>query len=113
MFLLAAHFLVVIFGHCFLFVFTDRDPVHDKAMYPKHVMILTRGTRGDVQPYIALARGLAELQGWMVTICTELSFKSFVKSNANVQRGCIRFRPSGGDTAARIDTKIAKWAMQV
>lgn len=27
--------------------------------YPRHVLIITRGTRGDVQPFIALARGLA------------------------------------------------------
>ena len=27
--------------------------------YPRHVMMLTRGTRGDVQPFLALARGLA------------------------------------------------------
>eukprot|EP00997_Jenningsia_sp_PLL12_P006415 NODE_295_length_1952_cov_59.615344_g246_i0.p2 GENE.NODE_295_length_1952_cov_59.615344_g246_i0~~NODE_295_length_1952_cov_59.615344_g246_i0.p2 ORF type:complete len:493 (-),score=139.37 NODE_295_length_1952_cov_59.615344_g246_i0:131-1609(-) len=80
--------------------------------YPFHALIVTRGTRGDVQPFIALARGLAEMKGWMVTICTEMSFKEFVKQNANVQRGCIRFRPSGGNTAARIDTRLAKWAMQ-
>jgi hypothetical protein len=73
--------------------------------------MITRGTRGDVQPYIALARGLAEQLGWMVTICTELPYKDFVKSNAKVPKGCIRFRPTGGDTAIRIETKVAKWAM--
>jgi hypothetical protein len=43
--------------------------------YPKHVMMMTRGTRGDVQPFIALARGLAQLHGWLVTIVTEMNMK--------------------------------------
>ena len=30
--------------------------------------MMTRGTRGDVQPFVALARGLAEGLGWMVTV---------------------------------------------
>eukprot|EP01062_Namystynia_karyoxenos_P000093 TRINITY_DN10025_c0_g1_i1.p1 TRINITY_DN10025_c0_g1~~TRINITY_DN10025_c0_g1_i1.p1 ORF type:complete len:947 (+),score=289.32 TRINITY_DN10025_c0_g1_i1:107-2842(+) len=79
--------------------------------YPQHVMMLTRGTRGDVQPFVALARGLATHLGWMVTIVTELRWKGFVESNADVPRGCIRFRPSGGDTERRVSTASAQWAM--
>ena len=30
------------------------------------VFMMTRGTRGDVQPFLALARGLAEELGWLV-----------------------------------------------
>ena len=30
------------------------------------VFMMTRGTRGDVQPFVALARGLAEELGWLV-----------------------------------------------
>lgn len=78
----------------------------------RHVMMMSRGTRGDVQPFVALARGLAEQLGWMVTICTELRWKDFVKENSVVSRGCIRFRPSGGDTMMRTNTMLAKWAMQ-
>eukprot|EP00993_Chasmostoma_nieuportense_P007578 NODE_851_length_1811_cov_8.114014_g796_i0.p1 GENE.NODE_851_length_1811_cov_8.114014_g796_i0~~NODE_851_length_1811_cov_8.114014_g796_i0.p1 ORF type:complete len:434 (+),score=118.99 NODE_851_length_1811_cov_8.114014_g796_i0:432-1733(+) len=47
----------------------------------------------------------------MVTICTELSYKSFVKKYSHVTRGCVRFRPSGGNTAKRIDAPLAKWVM--
>eukprot|EP00906_Rhabdomonas_costata_P035107 RCo049347 len=79
--------------------------------YPLHAMCFTRGTRGDIQPFIALARGLAEKLGWMVTICTELAYKDSVKKWSAVSQGCIRFRPSGGDTTARTDTPMAKWAM--
>lgn len=80
--------------------------------YPCHVFMMTRGTRGDVQPFVALARGLAEQLGWMVTICTELRWKSFVKSNANVSKGRIRFRPSGGDTELRMTGAFAQWAVK-
>ena len=83
-----------------------------KDKYPKHVMIMTRGTRGDVQPYCALARGLANQLGWCVTICTELRYKDFVEKNAQkLAKGAIRYRPSGGDTHSRIDKPIARWAM--
>lgn len=87
------------------------DFARDK--YHRHVMIISRGTRGDVQPFVALARGLAEMKGWMVTIVTESRWKSFVKDNAKgLTSGMIRFRPSGGDTMQRTDTAVAKWAMQ-
>lgn len=79
--------------------------------FPKHVFLMTRGTRGDVQPFIALARGLAEILGWMVTICTELRFKSFVKSHSKVSRGAIRFRPTGGDTTSRIEEPVCRMAV--
>lgn len=80
--------------------------------YPFHVFMMTRGTRGDVQPFVALARGMAEERGWLVTICTELRWKSFVKANAKVSRGRIRFRPSGGDTEARMDSWIGKLVLE-
>lgn len=48
-------------------------------------MLITRGTQGDVQPFVALARGLAETYGWLVTIVTELHYREFVKSHSNVQ----------------------------
>jgi len=75
------------------------------------VLIITRGTRGDIQPFIALARGLANMLGWVVTICTELNCKSFVKSYANVSDGAVRFLPSGGNTSAHINTAISRWAI--
>lgn len=53
--------------------------------YPKHAMLVTRGTQGDVQPFVALARGLAELNGWLVTIVTENPFRDFVEANSDVR----------------------------
>lgn len=41
------------------------------------ILILTFGSRGDVQPYIALGKGLAA-SGHTVTVCTSSSFESLV-----------------------------------
>jgi hypothetical protein len=69
--------------------------------YEKHVMMTTRGTRGDVQPFLALARGLAEKYGFLVTIMTELHYMDFVRSNSQVDyffggRGKWRGEGEGG-----------------
>lgn len=82
------------------------------ASFPYHVFMMTRGTRGDVQPFVALARGMAQQLGWLVTICTETRWKSFVEENANVSKGAIRFVTSGGDTEARMNTWTAQNALQ-
>ena len=42
-----------------------------------NVLMLTFGTRGDVQPYVALGKGLSAA-GHCVTICTCANFESFV-----------------------------------
>ncbi len=44
------------------------------------ILILTVGTRGDVQPYLALGKGL-KADGHAVTICTCVSFESFVEEH--------------------------------
>jgi sterol 3beta-glucosyltransferase len=44
------------------------------------VFIVTFGSRGDVQPYVALGKGL-KTAGHTVTICTADSFESFVTDN--------------------------------
>lgn len=85
----------------------EEDAAHeaeDMKRFAKHVMIITRGTRGDVQPYLALARGLANSRNYCVTIVTELRYKDFVlKNTLDLSAGAIRFRPAGGDTTSRID----------
>ena len=45
-----------------------------------HVFILTLGTRGDVQPYVALGKGLVEA-GHTVTVCTSSSFEGFIEED--------------------------------
>jgi UDP:flavonoid glycosyltransferase YjiC (YdhE family) len=42
--------------------------------------ILTLGSRGDVQPYVALARGLATA-GYDVALCAAPSFRSFIEAH--------------------------------
>jgi len=44
------------------------------------VLIITLGSRGDVQPYVALGRGL-KAAGHQVTLCTSVSFAKFVTQN--------------------------------
>jgi sterol 3beta-glucosyltransferase len=44
------------------------------------VLLLTSGTRGDVQPFVALARGL-QGAGHDVAICTHERFRGFVEAN--------------------------------
>jgi len=92
---------------------TPEDREYDMHAYKKHIFMMTRGTRGDVQPFVALARGLAERLGWMVTIQTELKFRDFVLTKgSDVENGVVRFLPSGGDTETRIERPEAAWAMK-
>mmetsp|Transcript_8835 Transcript_8835/g.19772 ORF Transcript_8835/g.19772 Transcript_8835/m.19772 type:complete len:661 (+) Transcript_8835:42-2024(+) len=89
---------------------TPEEPLPAKG-YPFHIFMMTRGTRGDVQPFVALARGMAIQKGWLVTICTEVSFKDFIMKNASgVGEGKIQFRPSGGDTEKQVEAPISQWA---
>lgn len=44
------------------------------------VLILTAGSRGDVQPFVALGRGLRDA-GYAVTMCTAETFRPFVTAN--------------------------------
>ena len=56
---------------------------------PKHFVCLTIGSRGDVQPYIALGLGLRR-DGHSVTIVTHEEYKEWVESFG------IRHRSAGG-----------------
>ena len=57
---------------------------------PSNITIVTVGTRGDVQPHVALGLALAE-RGHCVTIATHETFRGFVAT-----RG-LRFAPVAGD----------------
>lgn len=46
-----------------------------------NILILTIGSRGDVQPFVALGRGL-QAAGHTVTLCTASTYESFVTSSA-------------------------------
>ena len=57
---------------------------------PLHITCLTIGSRGDVQPYIALCKGLLE-EGHMPVIATHEEFEPWVRSHG------IDFKPVAGD----------------
>ncbi|GBG31108.1 Sterol 3-beta-glucosyltransferase [Hondaea fermentalgiana] len=90
---------------------TDALPVRNDVSGSRRLLVISRGTRGDVQPFIALARGLAECFEWEIYICTEMRYKPLIEKYCDVERGSIHFVPSGGDTEARIAKPIAKWAV--
>jgi sterol 3beta-glucosyltransferase len=73
---------------------------------------MTRGTRGDVQPFVALARGLCSERGWLVTICTEARWKEWMMTQcADITAGAVRFVCSGGDTQRQTETWVSKEIM--
>lgn len=62
------------------------------------IAIFTLGSRGDVQPYVALGREAIK-RGHSVTICTGESFKEFIEGNG------IEFTKSDLDLMALLQTK--------
>ncbi|MGD1899456.1 MAG: glycosyltransferase [Phormidesmis sp.] len=43
----------------------------------KRILILTAGSRGDVQPYVALAKGLHR-EGYEVAVATDATFFALI-----------------------------------
>lgn len=66
-----------------------------------NILILTYGTRGDVQPYIALAKGLQKA-GHAVTLGTSVRFQDFVESHG------IDYTYMNDDVLSIIDTDEGK-----
>lgn len=66
----------------------------DSSVVPRmNVAILITGSRGDVQPFIALGQRLKKLFNHRVRICTHPTFKTFVEENG------LEFYSIGGDPA--------------
>jgi sterol 3beta-glucosyltransferase len=65
------------------------------------IAILTVGSRGDVQPYTALAAGLSAA-GHQVTLATHEPFRSFVEAHD------VGFEPLPGDPRAVLETPEAR-----
>lgn len=65
----------------------------------RHFIILTIGSRGDVQPYIALALGLRDA-GHMVTIVTHGEYKEWI------EKWGIEHRTAGGDPGALMKLNV-------
>ncbi|GLB38496.1 putative glycosyltransferase family 28 N-terminal domain [Lyophyllum shimeji] len=66
---------------------------------PMHFVCLTIGSRGDVQPYIALGLGLKK-EGHRVTIVTHEEYKMWIESFG------IGHRTAGGDPAALMKLSV-------
>ena len=69
------------------------------SMPSKHFVCLTIGSRGDVQPYIALGRGLQK-EGHKVTIVTHEEYKKWVTGFG------IDHRTAGGDPGALMKLSV-------
>jgi sterol 3beta-glucosyltransferase len=59
-----------------------------------HITILTVGSRGDIQPYLALGRGL-EAAGHHIRFATEMNYQDWVQSEG------FEFAPLPGNSKAR------------
>merc|ERR1719491_2816563 len=78
---------------------------------------MTRGARGDVQPYAALALGLIEFCSCEVTLVTELRWKAYINSwRRQLPEGLqdmLHFRPSGGDTMRLVNSDLAAYTLNL
>jgi sterol 3beta-glucosyltransferase len=70
-----------------------------------NIFILTAGSRGDVQPYVALGTGL-KAAGHSVTICTCSSFESFITDH-NLNYGYMN-----DDFIKLVDSEAGRKAME-
>lgn len=65
------------------------------------IAIFTLGSRGDVQPYVALAKA-SILKGHSAVICTGKSFKHFIEENG------VEFEEATSDLMAMLETEEGK-----
>ncbi|MBX3066829.1 MAG: glycosyltransferase family 1 protein [Anaerolineae bacterium] len=69
------------------------------------ITILTMGSRGDVQPYIALAQGLQQA-GHEVTLCTAATFRALAESHH------LKFAPVSADIIQMMQNEQGLQAME-
>ncbi len=69
------------------------------------ICILTIGTRGDVQPFVALGKGLQQA-GHEVTLCTAQTFENFVTENG------LRYGYMNDELIRLMDSSEGKGAME-
>lgn len=72
---------------------SDEEDEQSKAIPKLNIAMLIVGTRGDVQPFVAIAKRLQEY-GHHVRLATHANFRSFVTTSG------IEFYPLGGDPRA-------------
>lgn len=81
-----------------MFCSTSSDFVTFRPEKPLHVTCLTIGSRGDVQPYIALCKGLMA-EGHKCRIATHPEYRNWVEGHG------IDFEEVGGDPADLMQRK--------
>lgn len=64
---------------------------------PMNIVIQIVGSRGDVQPFVALGKNLKEKHGHRIRLATHAVFKNFVEENG------LEFFNIGGDPAGLMD----------
>lgn len=79
---------------------SGEPPVYKAPEKPLHFTCITIGTRGDVQPYIALCKGLQK-EGHRCRIATHDEFKDWIEQHG------IEFRTVGGDPSELMVSFIA------
>lgn len=70
-----------------------------------HIFIVTFGTRGDVQPFVALGKGL-QAAGHRVTICTSSSFEPFITAHG------LTYGYAANDLVDFVDSTAGRDAME-
>ncbi len=70
-----------------------------------HLFILSLGSRGDVQPYVALGKGLMQV-GHQVTLCTSSSFEGFITEHG------LQYGYMNNDILKLIDTDAGRDAVE-
>ena len=70
-----------------------------------NIFIVTAGSRGDVQPYVALGKGL-EKAGHSVTVCTCSSFESFITDHG------LNYGYMNDDFIKLVDSEAGREAME-
>ena len=70
-----------------------------------NIFIVTFGSRGDVQPYVALGKGL-KAAGHAVTVCTAENFAPFIRENG------LDYGYMTGDLLKLMDTDAGREAME-
>ncbi|XP_024530866.1 sterol 3-beta-glucosyltransferase UGT80A2 [Selaginella moellendorffii] len=64
--------------------------IEDKKILPLQIAMLIVGTRGDIQPFVAIGKELQKY-GHRVRLATHVNFREFVKTHG------LEFYPLGGD----------------
>lgn len=90
-------------------ILIDENPFFQTNIVPNRsykIGMLTIGSRGDVQPYVALGKGLLK-EGHQVTIITHGEFREFV------ERHGIRFEEIAGNPAELMSLMVEHESMNV